>query len=241
MSDREALMRAVLLHPGEDAPKLALADWYEEHGNPEEKGRAAFIREPGPTNANLSSRRRLPARTWKAWAGPLIPHSLFPRKRLVAMGAHPNDAVSDDGENYASWPVRFGILFGSGHYYAVRHGFVVAVAAKLRRLSQSLPALVAVQPIHEIAHCSVFLEFAQFCIDPAGRELAQYPSRRRVIRSRANKIPKGVFRRLTPEPVQTIVPCDLACVYESLTAAREDLSRAWVNWARHEAGLPELP
>src|SRR5205823_1552379 len=44
MSNREALLRAVVGHPEDDLPRLALADWLEEHGGPAECARAAFIR-----------------------------------------------------------------------------------------------------------------------------------------------------------------------------------------------------
>src|SRR5262245_63054098 len=37
----EPLYRAVVAAPDDDAPRLVLADWYEEHGQPE---RSAFIR-----------------------------------------------------------------------------------------------------------------------------------------------------------------------------------------------------
>lgn len=33
MNDREALERAILLEPGEDTPRLAYADWLDEHGD----------------------------------------------------------------------------------------------------------------------------------------------------------------------------------------------------------------
>lgn len=41
MSDRDALLRAVLAHPDDDTPRLIFADYLEEEG---EAGRAAFIR-----------------------------------------------------------------------------------------------------------------------------------------------------------------------------------------------------
>ena len=45
MTDRELLDRAVLAHPDEDTPRLALADWLDEHGTSREDGaRATFIR-----------------------------------------------------------------------------------------------------------------------------------------------------------------------------------------------------
>ena len=41
MSDRAALLAAICAHPDEDTPRLAYADWLDEHGDGE---RAAFIR-----------------------------------------------------------------------------------------------------------------------------------------------------------------------------------------------------
>ena len=41
MSDADALLRAILDHPDDDAPRLVYADWLEDHGQP---ARAAFIR-----------------------------------------------------------------------------------------------------------------------------------------------------------------------------------------------------
>src|SRR4051794_40494225 len=41
MSDRAALMRAVIDRPGDDAPRLVLADWFEDNGEP---ARAEFVR-----------------------------------------------------------------------------------------------------------------------------------------------------------------------------------------------------
>ena len=41
MSEREALMDRVLARPDDNAPRLALADWLQAHGEPE---RAEFIR-----------------------------------------------------------------------------------------------------------------------------------------------------------------------------------------------------
>jgi uncharacterized protein (TIGR02996 family) len=41
MSDKAALLAAILAHPDEDTPRLMYADWLDEHGQPE---RAEFIR-----------------------------------------------------------------------------------------------------------------------------------------------------------------------------------------------------
>jgi uncharacterized protein (TIGR02996 family) len=51
LSEEEALLRAIRGHPGEDTPRLAYADWLDEHAgdvpgrDPQEmRDRAAFIR-----------------------------------------------------------------------------------------------------------------------------------------------------------------------------------------------------
>lgn len=44
MSDRRALMAAILANPDEDTPRLALADWLDEHGDKHDRARAEFIR-----------------------------------------------------------------------------------------------------------------------------------------------------------------------------------------------------
>lgn len=44
MTDRDALTAAIAANPDEDTPRLALADWLEEHGNKADQARAEFIR-----------------------------------------------------------------------------------------------------------------------------------------------------------------------------------------------------
>ena len=44
MSDREALLAAIRMHPDEDTPRLVFADWLDEHGEEFDGWRAAFIR-----------------------------------------------------------------------------------------------------------------------------------------------------------------------------------------------------
>jgi uncharacterized protein (TIGR02996 family) len=44
MDDRQALMAAIIANPDEDTPRLALADWLDEHGDKHDRARAEFIR-----------------------------------------------------------------------------------------------------------------------------------------------------------------------------------------------------
>jgi uncharacterized protein (TIGR02996 family) len=43
MDDRRALMAAIIANPEEDTPRLALADWLQEHGDKHDQARAEFI------------------------------------------------------------------------------------------------------------------------------------------------------------------------------------------------------
>ncbi|MBN9118642.1 MAG: TIGR02996 domain-containing protein [Planctomycetes bacterium] len=44
MSDERALFAAICAHPEEDTPRLAYADWLDEHGGPDQHAQAAFVR-----------------------------------------------------------------------------------------------------------------------------------------------------------------------------------------------------
>ncbi len=71
MSDEEALFRAICEHPDEDTPRLAYADWLDEHDQPE---RAEFIRAqvelarlpPEDDDAAMAARRAVLLRRTRA-------------------------------------------------------------------------------------------------------------------------------------------------------------------------------
>ncbi|MBY0456405.1 MAG: TIGR02996 domain-containing protein, partial [Gemmataceae bacterium] len=44
LSDRDALLAAIRANPDEDTPRLAFADWLDEHGDEADRARAEFIR-----------------------------------------------------------------------------------------------------------------------------------------------------------------------------------------------------
>jgi uncharacterized protein (TIGR02996 family) len=80
VDERRALMAAIIANPDEDTPRLALADWLQEHGDEHDQARAEFIRlqiraENLPSGAE---RKKLTARADKlegkhgeAWLAPL--------------------------------------------------------------------------------------------------------------------------------------------------------------------------
>jgi len=43
-AEQQALLRTILEHPDDDAPRLVYADWLEERGDPDQGARAYFIR-----------------------------------------------------------------------------------------------------------------------------------------------------------------------------------------------------
>lgn len=45
MTDRDSLRQAILASPDDDTPRLVFADWLDEHGNADDRVRAAFIRQ----------------------------------------------------------------------------------------------------------------------------------------------------------------------------------------------------
>jgi uncharacterized protein (TIGR02996 family) len=80
MDDRRALLAAILANPEEDTPRLALADWLQEHGDRHDQARAEFIRLQiaDENETDRVARRKLAgsakklARTHgKAWLAPL--------------------------------------------------------------------------------------------------------------------------------------------------------------------------
>ena len=85
MDDRTALMAAIVSNPAEDTPRLALADWLQEHGDEHDRARAEHIRlqieyDPLPVgsarNKLLRQARAIQKKHAKHWLGPLWPHIL---------------------------------------------------------------------------------------------------------------------------------------------------------------------
>ena len=85
MDDRQALMAAVLAEPDEDTPRLALADWLQEHGDDHDRARADHIRlqiEASKLPDNSPERVKLEQQFvvvqkahGEAWLGPLAKYA----------------------------------------------------------------------------------------------------------------------------------------------------------------------
>jgi uncharacterized protein (TIGR02996 family) len=126
MSDGDALVRAVCEHPDEDTPRLAYADWLDEHGDPV---RAEFIRlqcrlahlaEGDPGRAELGRRADELARVHgPVWAAPLGP-GVRPRTRWDDASAFGRGFVEEVTMSAARFLRRAGWLYGRAPVRRVR-------------------------------------------------------------------------------------------------------------------------
>jgi uncharacterized protein (TIGR02996 family) len=108
MTDNEALLRAVLAAPDDDAPRLVYADWLDEHGDP---ARAAFIRaqvelgrRPADPNRTLQLRKaevallRANRDAWTAWVPGWAEARTFSRGFLEGIRAEASDFIARGDE-----------------------------------------------------------------------------------------------------------------------------------------------
>jgi uncharacterized protein (TIGR02996 family) len=119
VSDRDALFRAVPEYPDEDTPRLALADWLDEHGGPADRARARFIRlqcDLARADAYTPARRDLVreaaalrdthGKDWGAFPEGLVVAVRFGRGFVEEVTAYSKRFVADGAELFAAHPVR---------------------------------------------------------------------------------------------------------------------------------------
>lgn len=130
MSDRDALLAAVLAAPDDDLPRLVLADWLEETGHPAHAARAAFIRlqiaaETAPDRADLDRQAAevfaLYGAGWRAelpdWVGWRDTEVEYRRGFVERVVATPRRLFRDGHELFAAAPVT-DVRLRSQHQYA---------------------------------------------------------------------------------------------------------------------------
>ena len=145
--DADALLRAVLAAPDDDAPRLIYADWLDEHGDP---ARAEFIRvqvelaRPGPDRGRryqlmIAERRlRLAYRAvWSAWLPRWAHRDLFRRGFLEGIICEAEDFIARADEVRLRTPLSIVQLDGTeGQAVPL---FRSRVLEGLRSLTLSLP------------------------------------------------------------------------------------------------------
>lgn len=165
MTDEQSLLRAVLLSPADDLPRLVLADWYDEHGQPE---RAEFIRvqlELGKRKAAHSGLGKIndllvdiantpPGRLSPGRAKCGCEHCGLRRREEELFGG-PQPPARRWFSVPPGWWARLGTDAdgpppGGTAEAIVRRGFLAVVRGPLAALREHLPALTAVQPVERV-------------------------------------------------------------------------------------------
>jgi uncharacterized protein (TIGR02996 family) len=119
MSDRDALLTAILANPDEDTPRLVLADWLDEHGDGNDRVRAKFIRTGcAAARAEPYSQEKfdftaqaagIEEKNAHAWADGLVGLALahrFARGFVEEVTMYSKRFVADGAAVFASQPVR---------------------------------------------------------------------------------------------------------------------------------------
>jgi uncharacterized protein (TIGR02996 family) len=132
MSDGDALLAAILAHPDEDVPRLAYADWLDEHGGAAARDRAEFVR------AQVALAR-------------LVPVEMVPwNARVVALRAREKALLAARGDEWLE-PLkgRGGPLDGPAHGQ-FRRGFVEVVWMPATWFPVRAARLFARAPVREL-------------------------------------------------------------------------------------------
>ena len=124
MTERQALVKAMLAEPDDDLPRLVFADWLDENGDPD---RATFTRlqvEAGRLTGEgghrlLMQAGQLLGRHWEQWVGPLYPlvwddgmtlYHLFRRGMLTYLAVREDEFIRPQvQEQLAGWAADNGI------------------------------------------------------------------------------------------------------------------------------------
>ncbi len=146
MDERRALIAAIVANPEEDTPRLALADWLDEHAASDaDRARAEFIRlqcrlaalpAGDPERAALEARENeLADRHWAEWLGALKPFLTLARRPAFRRGL------------LVSWHTTPGRFLKKDHQAAVREGFPAVGVGDLHLTGRTKrPALLFESP-----------------------------------------------------------------------------------------------
>lgn len=222
MTEREALLAAILATPEDDLPRLVYADWCDEHGEGE---RAEFIRTRSP---------KIPSRYFLTKYGRFILNEvrpylagIVPKSWSLWLRRDPEFYPTFDNKKVLeSWWASCGECHfsasGKPFVVAFRHGFVDAVAMDLRQMAKTLPALCRAVPITRACVIGHFF----------GGSWYIEPSPVFVIRQGWDPIPAGVWDRLTPPNFERYGHNHK--LYPNAASLHEDLGRSFLAWAKSQ-------
>ena len=119
MSDHDALLAAILANPDEDTPRLALADWLDEHGDANARWQAQYIRAGcaaaraapySQAKFDLTAQANVPqglhGAAWAARLEGLVVAHRFARGFVEEVTMYSKRFVADAAKVFAAQPVR---------------------------------------------------------------------------------------------------------------------------------------
>lgn len=221
MSDRAALLRAILLNPEEDTPRLMYADLIEEEG---EVTRAQFIRSHIFASQNPEGVRPFfPARETLDHTGVADPCPELPNSTFLLSG---------------DYYLHLRVPLPTYARFQVRRGFPDSVSITLPLFLDHAKSLFRKYPLTEVeaigVHPSIFY-------DPQQGDRAYYGWIRQWGQAAIGSIPAEIFDFLEPESGGRYeVIRGTYWVTDTTDEAWRALSRACVNRGRRRAGLPLL-
>ena len=206
----------IISKPDDFLPRLVYADWLEENGHHERAGQIRVDRLTDHESFGRTPR----ARNWRRLASHQL-SQVLPKSVEVLVDTIPREGT-DWLEESGTWVIGQRVIVN------FRYGFVSGLACPMRRLVKILPKLVRVCPVSQVFPSSEFFEFEHYAVHVP---LDQMDSKRRVIGLLSNRIPDGVWSRLTPDAKVNRNWFGDYRVYPDLPTLRSDLSAALISWA----------
>ena len=229
MSDGDALLRAILLNPAEDTPRLVYADWLQENGGDEY---AEFIR--GSVEIAVIARAN------RAGLGTIDSdvrqEDLFYREAVLSRTVYPRHV-----HPVFNWLTSVGIDYGSCVFN--RGDFLAEISCTLATFMEHAKALFSAHPIERVT-LTDRLALGDDLLD-GGLYRSWNRDRTRIQSMWPNfsyYLPAPIFDRLKDGDLirdpQGIEEFRRYTVYQQ--PAYADLSQACVAYGRSLAGLPAL-
>lgn len=145
MSDREALLAAILANPDEDTPRLMFADWLDEHGD---SPRAEFIRVQCELARQFAAEADLPdALGASALGGFGRAHDARGR---IALLTRESELLGDHGDEWREGLPKYADNAATRRDVGFRRGFVGHVTVPIGRFTKSPAALWENHPVESI-------------------------------------------------------------------------------------------
>jgi uncharacterized protein (TIGR02996 family) len=225
VTDREALLRAILENPADDVARLVLADWLQEHG---EEDRAGFLREADRHEFQFEG-------GWQYYrgCGLLSPHVAMLYSELVAADAD-------------SW--------GAGAQATFRGPFMERVSMTTEAFVKHAPSVFSQHPIMKVRLTDLNPEYEwwshqELAITTGARS---WDWDRRVIRLTFNtpdsaeavafsgEVFKALWKDAKHVNKRGRMRMSQWLEYRTEKEALDAMSRALVDWGRKKAGLKKL-